>query len=103
MAMSPVTRSPSQQPIIPSRANRWLCKEHLNNLYHNAPDGLAGNEDCGQMSAWYVLSALGVYPICPGKPEMTLTMPLFDSLTVSLGNDRKVRISRAAHAGVGNY
>ena len=86
----------------PERTDGYV-KNIMNNLYHNAPDGLAGNEDCGQMSAWYVLSAMGMYPICPGKPEMTLTIPLFDSLTVALGNERTLRISRAAHGGVGNY
>lgn len=77
-------------------------KNILNNLYHNAPDGLSGNEDCGQMSAWYVLSAVGMYPICPGKPEMTLTMPLFDSIAVDLGNDRTLVISSEAQGGVRN-
>ncbi len=77
-------------------------KNILNNLYHNAPDGLAGNEDCGQMSAWYVLSAMGMYPICPGKPEMTLTMPLFDSVSIALGDDRTFVISSTAQGGVRN-
>ena len=57
----------------------------INNFYKNEPDGLIGNEDCGQMSAWYVLSALGIYPVCPGKNEYEITEPLFDK--VSINND----------------
>jgi len=43
----------------------------MESLYSSAPDGLCGNDDCGQMSAWYILSALNRYPICPGYPELT--------------------------------
>lgn len=54
----------------------------LREFYKNTPDGLIGNEDCGQMSAWYVLSSLGLYPLCPGRPEWTSTTPLFDRIAV---------------------
>ncbi len=46
--------------------SRKIIKQVMDSFYHNTPDGLIGNEDCGQMSAWYVLSALGFYPVCPG-------------------------------------
>ena len=46
-------------------------------MYRNAPDGLCGNEDCGQMSAWYVWSALGMYPVTPGSGELVIGTPLF--------------------------
>lgn len=49
----------------------------LNEMYSSAPDGLCGNEDCGQMSAWYVLAALGRYEICPGSGIWTSTRPIF--------------------------
>lgn len=49
----------------------------LREFYKNAPDGLIGNEDCGQMSAWYVLSSLGLYCVTPGKPEWTFIRPLY--------------------------
>lgn len=62
-------------------------------FYRDAPDGLIGNEDCGQMSSWYVLSALGLYPICPGSPQYTLGVPLFDEATVRLANGRSLRIT----------
>jgi len=55
----------------------------LNELYQNAPDGLSGNEDCGQMSAWYVFSAMGLYPFCPGRPEYTVGNPLFDEIRIT--------------------
>lgn len=47
------------------------------NFYKNSPDGLIGNEDCGQMSAWYVMSALGIYPVAPGANQYELGLPLF--------------------------
>ncbi|MFC1629511.1 GH92 family glycosyl hydrolase, partial [Gemmatimonadota bacterium] len=50
-------------------------REILDTLYSDAPDGLSGNEDCGQMSAWFVLSALGFYPVCPGQPDYVIGTP----------------------------
>jgi len=50
----------------------------LYNFYLPTPEGIIGNEDCGQMSAWYVLSALGLYQVCPGKPVFTLGRPIVD-------------------------
>lgn len=55
----------------------------LNELYFDAPDGLSGNEDCGQMSAWYVFSSMGFYPFCPGRPEYTVGNPLFDEIRIT--------------------
>jgi predicted alpha-1,2-mannosidase len=56
----------------------------LNTMYKNSPDGLAGNEDCGQMSAWYVFSSLGFYPVCPGKNEYIKGIkPLFDEIYIN--------------------
>ncbi len=51
--------------------------------YHDAPDGLAGNEDCGQLSAWYVMNAMGLYQICPGRPVYSITAPLFDQVEIN--------------------
>lgn len=56
----------------------------LDNFYKNAPDGLIGNEDCGQMSAWYVLSSLGIYDVTPGSGEWTTTKPYFDNIIIDL-------------------
>jgi hypothetical protein len=65
----------------------------LNNFYKNSPDGLIGNEDCGQMSAWYVLSALGIYAVTPGIPEWTQTQPLFSSATIQMEDGSRVALT----------
>lgn len=59
----------------------------LSELYTPEPDGLCGNEDCGQMSAWYVMSAMGFYPVCPGSGEYVTVTPLFDRVTLHTGKD----------------
>ncbi|MCW3159824.1 GH92 family glycosyl hydrolase [Chryseobacterium oryctis] len=56
----------------------------LDNFYKNTPDGLIGNEDCGQMSAWYILSSMGVYSVTPGLPEWQTTTPYFDEIKIHL-------------------
>lgn len=60
----------------------------LRSEYRNTPGGLSGNDDAGQMSAWYVLSSIGLYSVCPGKPEYALGVPAFDKVTVHLENGR---------------
>lgn len=64
----------------------WKGQERLDqimqNFYTNAPDGIIGNEDCGQMSAWYVMSALGFYQIAPGIPVYTLGRPMIDKALI---------------------
>lgn len=56
----------------------------LNNFYTNTPDGLIGNEDCGQMSAWYVLSAMGIYQVTPGQFSWDITEPYIENIKVSV-------------------
>ncbi len=68
---------------------RRICKE----LYHDTPDGLCGNEDCGQMSAWYVMSALGFYPVCPGSGNYVIGSPLFDKAIIHLPSGKDVVIN----------
>jgi len=58
----------------------------LTELYTNTPDGISGNEDCGQMSAWYVFSSLGFYPVTPASDSYVIGTPLFDSATINLEN-----------------
>ena len=67
-------------------------REIMRTQYRNAPDGLAGNEDCGQMSSWFVLSALGLYPVNPGQPEYVLFAPLFDEAVLQLENGNRFTI-----------
>jgi predicted alpha-1,2-mannosidase len=62
-------------------------------LYQNTPDGMCGDEDTGQMSAWYVLSALGIYAACPGDPQYLIGSPLFDTATLSLANGKTFTIT----------
>lgn len=59
-----------------------LIDRILNKLYSSKPDGLCGNEDCGQMSAWYVMSAMGFYPVCPGSGEYVTVKPMFKKVLV---------------------
>ena len=65
----------------------------LENFYKNAPDGLIGNEDCGQMSAWYVLSSMGIYAVTPGNPEWSLTTPYFKKVKVNFEDGNSEEIS----------
>jgi predicted alpha-1,2-mannosidase len=58
----------------------------LDNFYKNAPDGLIGNEDCGQMSAWYVLSSMGIYNVTPGQPKWEINKPFLDAKVSIDGN-----------------
>lgn len=68
----------------------WKTQERvrriLETMYRAAPDGLAGNEDCGQMSAWYVLSALGLYPVNPAEALYVIGSPLFEEASIELAN-----------------
>ena len=63
-------------------------REILGSLYAAMPDGLSGNEDCGQMSSWYVLAALGLYPVSPCSDEYVIVPPLFPRVTLRLDGDR---------------
>ena len=65
----------------------------MRQLYHAAPDGLCGNEDVGQMSAWYVLSALGLYQVEPSGGRFVLGTPLFPRAEVSVGEGRTLTIT----------
>ena len=64
----------------------------LETMYRAEPNGLEGNEDCGQMSAWYVMSALGLYAVDPVSANYVLTSPLFDHATIAVGRGRTLTI-----------
>ncbi len=76
----------------PWKAQYWV-REVMDKLYTHYPDGYCGDEDNGQTSAWYVLSALGFYTVCPGSNEYVLGSPLFEKVTLSLENGKKVVIA----------
>lgn len=65
----------------------------LNNFYKNAPDGLIGNEDCGQMSAWYILSSMGIYAVTPGEPIWSTVKPSFEKIKVNFEKNYSSEIS----------
>jgi len=83
-------------------ANPEKTQLRLNNImqtqYANKPDGLAGNEDCGQMSAWYVMSALGLYNIAPGQQQFQVGLPQFEKAVINLENGKKFTVLNAGTA-----
>ena len=75
----------------PHKTQYWVNKLQ-DEMYANSPEGISGNEDCGQMSAWHIMSSLGFYPVCPGSNQYILTTPRFEDITVQLGNGKKLNI-----------
>ncbi len=69
-----------------------LVRQILSEQYSNAPDGLSGNEDCGQMSAWYILSSLGLYAVSPGNDQYNIVAPLLEKADVHLENGKVFKI-----------
>ncbi|MGM0625699.1 MAG: GH92 family glycosyl hydrolase [Bacteroidota bacterium] len=70
-----------------------VVKHIMNEMYTTEPDGYIGNEDCGQMSAWYVFSALGFYPVNPANGIYDIGSPLFDTAVIQLENNKEFRIT----------
>jgi hypothetical protein len=75
----------------------------LTELYKNAPDGISGNEDCGQMSAWYVLSSLGFYSVTPGANQYIIGTPLFKKATINLEDGKEFTIVAEAVSKTHKY
>lgn len=78
-------------------------RQILDELYTDRPDGLAGNEDCGQMSAWYVMSAMGLYQVAPGRPEYVVSAPLFDTVIVRTGGKKPFIITSSRQNAADRY
>ncbi|MDH6304090.1 putative alpha-1,2-mannosidase [Parabacteroides sp. PF5-5] len=76
----------------PWKAQYWL-REVMNRMYTPTPDGYCGDEDNGQTSAWYVFSALGFYPVCPGSGEYVMGAPLFKKATLKFENGKELVIN----------
>ncbi|MEI6172701.1 MAG: GH92 family glycosyl hydrolase [Bacteroidota bacterium] len=74
----------------------WKTQERVNlivnTMYHNKPDGLCGNDDCGQMSAWYIFSVLGFYPVCPGTTQYAIGSPGVPFATITLPDEKSLTI-----------
>ncbi|MCM1449103.1 MAG: GH92 family glycosyl hydrolase [Clostridiales bacterium] len=69
-----------------------MTRRLLDEMYQPTPEGIIGNEDCGQMSAWYIMTALGLYPVAPGDNQLSLTTPLFEKAVIKLPNDTTLTI-----------
>ena len=69
-----------------------MTRRLLDEMYQPTPGGISGNEDCGQMSAWYILSGLGIYSVCPGSNEFALTTPLFEKAVLKLANGKRLTL-----------
>lgn len=69
-----------------------IVSDILDQFYSDQPDGLCGNEDCGQMSAWYILNAMGFYPVCPGDPRYSIGKPSFDRVELDVAADKTFTI-----------
>ena len=86
----------------PAKAQYWV-REVMNRLYKAQPDGYCGDEDNGQTSAWYVFSALGFYPVCPGADEYAVGAPLFRHATIHLENGAKIEIDAPRNSPENRY
>ncbi|RIH65788.1 glycoside hydrolase family 92 protein [Mariniphaga sediminis] len=75
----------------------WKTQERVNQIvntmYLNKPDGLCGNDDCGQMSAWYIFSSLGFYPVCPGSGEYVVGSPSVNKAEIQLADGKKIVVT----------
>ena len=85
----------------------WKAQEHLRDvmtrLYRPTPDGYCGDEDNGQTSAWYVFSAMGFYPVCPGTDQYVIGAPLFDHVQINLPGGKTVEISVEGNSDTNRY
>lgn len=75
----------------PWKTQYWV-REIMNKMYRNNIDGLCGNDDCGQMSAWYIFTAMGFYPVCPGTGQYVIGAPYMPYMKVTLGNGHVLEI-----------
>jgi predicted alpha-1,2-mannosidase len=75
----------------PWKAQYWV-REVMNKMYRNELDGLCGNDDCGQMSAWYIFSAMGFYPLCPGTNQLVFAAPYLPYMKLNLPNGKTFEI-----------
>ena len=70
-----------------------MVRRILKEMYQNNPDGLSGNEDCGQMSAWYIMSSLGFYPVNPSEGIYVIGSPLFDEVSFNTGSGKLFKVT----------
>ncbi|MFA9391263.1 MAG: GH92 family glycosyl hydrolase [Prolixibacteraceae bacterium] len=82
---------------------QYHVREVMDKLYHPTPDGYCGDEDNGQTSAWYVFSALGFYPVCPGSNQYVIGSPLFEKAEVTLPNGKQLSICAKHNNSTNRY
>lgn len=80
-----------------------LVTQIMTEFYKATPGGIIGNEDAGQMSAWFILSSMGIYQVCPGDPNFSLGCPLFDEARVALPNGKTFVVKRENHSAANKY
>ncbi len=80
-----------------------MVRQILSTLYSNKPEGIDGNEDCGQMSAWYVMSAMGLYAVTPGMDYFVIGSPLFDKVKINLENGKSFEIIATKNSDQNKY
>lgn len=80
-----------------------VLRKVMNRMYLNKPDGLCGNDDCGQMSAWYIFTAMGFYPVCPGSNQYVIGAPYLPYLKVNLENGNSLTIKANGVSDVNRY
>lgn len=83
--------------------SQFRAREIMDKLYAATPDGYCGDEDNGQTSAWYVFSALGFYPVCPGSNEYVLGSPLFESVKIQLENGKTIEMNASGNSKTNRY
>lgn len=86
----------------PWKTQYWI-REVMDKLYTANPDGYCGDEDNGQTSAWYVFSAMGFYPVCPGSNQYVLGVPYFDKLTLHLENGKSLTVTAKGNSDATRY
>lgn len=86
----------------PWKTQYW-SREVMNRMYKPTPDGYCGDEDNGQTSAWYVFSALGFYPVCPGSDEYVLGAPLFNKASIEFENGKVLTINAPENSNENKY
>ena len=80
-----------------------LVEQVTTEFYTDQPDGLCGNEDCGQMSAWYIFNAMGFYPVCPGSNLYSIGKPLFSSISIHLENGKTFEVGTIGASKTNRY
>jgi predicted alpha-1,2-mannosidase len=86
----------------PWKTQYW-ARQTMDRMYKATPDGYCGDEDNGQTSAWYVFSAMGFYPVCPGTTQYVLGAPLFPKMTITLENGKKLEIEAPKNSAQNLY